>query len=114
MTSGIMEYKGYAAFIHYSDEDEVFYGKVEGIRDLISFGGKSAKELKKAFRESIDEYLEDCKREGKEPDKPYKGSFNVRVSPELHSKAAIMATKRGITLNQLVKNALEKELVHAR
>src|SRR5271157_488493 len=112
--SGMMEHKGYTAVIHYNDEDEVFYGKAEGIRDLISFEGRSVKELKKAFQESIDEYLEDCKRDGKDPNKPFKGSFNVRVSPELHSKAAIIATKRGITLNQLVKNALEKELSYAR
>ncbi len=109
---GMMEYKGYTAVIHYSDEDEVFYGKAEGIRDLISFEGTSVKELKKAFHESIDEYLEDCKRDGKEPNKPFKGSFNVRVSPELHSKAATIAIIRGVTLNQLVKNALEKELSH--
>lgn len=110
--SGVMKHKGYTAVIHYSDEDEVFYGKAEGIRDLISFEGRSVKELKKAFRESIDEYLEDCEREGKRPDKPYKGSFNVRVTPELHSRIALTATKRGITLNQLVKSALEKEVAH--
>ena len=105
-----MTYKGYIGLVHYSAEDEVFYGKIEAINDLIMFEGKSVRELNKAFHEAVDDYLESCKKLGREPQKPFKGSFNIRISSELHRKAAEKAIKMGLSLNQLVQKALEEKV----
>jgi len=86
--------------------------KIEGIDDLVTFEGKGVDELIKAFRGEVDDYIELCKEEGKEPLRSYKGSFNVRVSPEIHRRAVESATKKGLSLNQLVQKAIEKELIH--
>jgi predicted HicB family RNase H-like nuclease len=67
-------------------------------------------ELKKNFHEAVDDYLETCKALGREPNKPFKGGFNVRISPEMHKKAIERATMLGISLNQLVQKAIEKEV----
>jgi predicted HicB family RNase H-like nuclease len=108
--SDVMNYKGYFGTVRYSEEDEVFYGKIAGINDLIMFEGASVKELKNAFHEAVDDYLETCKEIGKEPQKPFKGSFNVRIPSELHRKAAKTAAIMGISLNQLVQKALEEKV----
>ncbi|MBM4144905.1 MAG: type II toxin-antitoxin system HicB family antitoxin [Nitrospira sp.] len=108
--SDSMSYKGYIGTVRYSEEDEVFYGKIEAINDLIMFEGKSVKELKKAFHEAVDDYLETCKDMGREPQKTFKGSFNVRIPSELHRKAAEKATIMGLSLNQLVQKALEEKV----
>ena len=84
-------YQNYNAVIRYSSADELFFGKVTGLNDLISFEGTSVAELKEAFKEAIDDYLDACKTIGKSPDKTYKGIFNVRVSSGLHKKAATVA-----------------------
>ncbi len=110
----VMTYKGYFATVRYSAESEVFHGKIEAIDDLVSFEGQSVQELKKAFHESVDEYLELCKREGKEPNKTVKGAFNVRIGSELHLRALQEASKEGVSLNNFVKKAIEKELSHTR
>jgi predicted HicB family RNase H-like nuclease len=103
----ILQFKGYYAEIHFSADDEVFFGKLLGISDLVSFEGASVSELKKAFHEAVEDYLETCTELGKEPEKTYKGSFNVRISPELHRKAANYASIRKLTLNELVKQAID-------
>jgi len=108
----ILTYKGYIGTVHFSSEDDVFYGKIEGIRDLVSFEGQSVDELKKAFQEAVEDYLEFCKQIGKRPEKSYKGSFNIRISPEIHRQAIIKATMLGISLNQLVQKAIEKAIIH--
>ena len=108
--SDSMTYKGYIGTVHYSEEDEVFHGKLEAINDLIMFEGTSVKELKKAFHEAVDDYLETCKEMGREPQKPFKGSFNVRIPSDLHRKATKKATMMGISLNQLVQKALEEKI----
>jgi predicted HicB family RNase H-like nuclease len=108
----VLTYKGLIGSVHFSKEDDVFHGKIEGIRDLVSFEGRSVDELKKAFHEAVDDYLEFCKKLGKIPEKSYKGSFNVRISPEIHRQAAIKATMLGISLNQLVQKAIEKAVTH--
>ena len=105
-----MEYKGYIGSVEFSDDDGVFFGKVMGIRSLISYEGTNAKELVDDFHGAIDEYLELCREQGKAPEKAYKGSFNVRVSPELHRQAALCATAHEMTLNNLVENAMRKFL----
>ncbi len=106
----MMEYKGYHGSIHYSDEDRCFFGKVEYIRDLISYEGHDAASIRKAFEEDIDDYLETCKAHNKVPAKPFKGSFNVRTGPELHRQAYIYAQKKKTSLNNVIINALESYL----
>ena len=105
-----MEYKGYYGSVEYSDADECFFGKILGISDLILFEGDSVVSLKKAFHEMVDDYIIDCEELGKEPLKKYDGSFNVNISPELHKEAALIASKRGISLNDFVKKAIADEL----
>ncbi len=82
MKSNLIEYKNYYGSVHYSDDDRVLYGKLEGIRDLVSFEGQDVNSLRKSFEEAVDDYLETCKQQGREPEQPFKRSFNVRVSPE--------------------------------
>ena len=101
-----LNYQDYTATITYSAEDEVFFGKVIGLNDLILFEGTSVAELKQAFAEAIEDYLETCKNLGKAPDKAYKGSFNVRVPANLHKRAALVASQHHVTLNDFVKTAL--------
>lgn len=102
-----MEYKGYFAVPEYSVEDEVFHGKVLGINDLVDFEAESVPEMKEAFKEAVDDYLEFCKEIGKEPEKTYSGCFNVRISSELHRTAAIRASALKVTLNRYVEMAIE-------
>lgn len=102
----ILTYKGYFGIPKYSPEDEVFHGKIEAIVDLVNFEGESVKELKAAFEEAVESYLETCQLVGKSPDKPFTGTFNVRVNPELHRKAAILSKQRNISLNQVMSEAL--------
>jgi predicted HicB family RNase H-like nuclease len=103
----ILEYKTYYAIIQFSAEDEVFYGKIIGINDLVSFEGTTVSKLKAAFHEAVDDYLDFCKKLGKEPEKTYKGSFNVRIPSELHRRAARYANSRNISLNDLVRTAID-------
>ncbi len=106
-----LTYKGFIGSVHFSADDEVFCGKIEGIDDLVSYEGTSVVELKKAFREAVEDYMQLCKEAGKEPLKSCKGSFNVRISKELHLAAMKKAALEGVSLNQLVKKAIERELV---
>ena len=105
--SSLMEYKGYHAKIEYSAEDNTFVGHILGIYDSIWFDGKDINELTATFHEAVDQYLDDCKKTGKEPNKEYKGSFNVRLGSERHQKAVLAAESADITLNQLVCDAVE-------
>ncbi|WP_445956255.1 type II toxin-antitoxin system HicB family antitoxin [Yeosuana sp.] len=110
--SDFLTYKGYFGTVNFNSDDEVFYGKVFGISDLVNFEGSSVKELKESFEESIDDYLETCKELGKQPNKTFKGSFNVRVSMELHKRAAIIASQKRISLNDFVKKAIGYAVLH--
>lgn len=83
-------------------------GRLSLLRPLISYEGESAKKIVKAFHEAVDEYLSDCEERGKEPDRPFKGTFNVRVGEELHRKLVIAATKKKLSLNNYVKRLLEE------
>lgn len=102
-----LKYLDYTATITYSADDEVFFGKVVGLNDLLLFEGTSVTELKQAFAQTIDDYLETCKHLGKSPDKAYKGSFNVRVPVSLHKQVATIASQHHVTLNDFVKTALK-------
>lgn len=106
----MLSYKGFIGSVHFSAKDDVFYGKIEGIDDLVSYEGTSVAELKKAFNEAVENYLELCREAGKEPLKSCKGSFNVRISSELHQAAMRKAVLHGLSLNQLVQKAIEKEI----
>lgn len=101
-----MEYKGYYGSLKYSAEDEVFHGKLEFIRDLVTYEADSAAQIKTEFQTAVDDYLEFCKEIGSAPDKPFKGSFNVRPGPELHEKLAKLANDAGVSLNKIVTAAL--------
>ena len=105
-----LKYKEFIGSVHYSAEDEVFYGKIEGVNDLITFEGNTVTKLKKAFKEAVNDYQELCEESGKQVFKSFKGSFNVRVNPELHSKAFELALMEGKTLNQFIKEAIELKI----
>ena len=98
-----MEYKGYVGKVVYDEDAQVFSGMVINTRDIITFQGESVGELKKAFEDSVDDYLQWCKEDGVSPEKPYSGRLNLRLSPETHKKAAINAKKKGISLNNILK-----------
>lgn len=102
----ILEYKGYHTRIEFDAESFILRGKIEGISDLVNFESENLSTIEKEFHEAVDDYLEFCEEVGKEPDKEYKGTFNVRISPELHKKLSIKAMKNGDTLNASVEKAI--------
>jgi len=99
----VLEYKGYTGTVEFSAEDKVFFGKIPGIRDVVTFEAETVKKLIQAFEESIDDYLATCEQQGKEPDKEFKGSFNVRLKPKIHRLAAIKSAAMKISLNHIKK-----------
>ena len=103
-----IQYKGYIGSVEFSEEDSIFYGKVMGIRSLISYEGESARELLEDFHGAVDDYLESCKAEGKEPEVAFKGSFNIRLSPELHKRIYIYAATHQMSMNRYIEEILEK------
>jgi predicted HicB family RNase H-like nuclease len=109
-----MDYKGYFAKVEFDDEADLFHGEVINLRDVITFEGKTVDELRKAFQDSIDDYLEFCAERGEDPDKPYSGKFVVRVEPELHKSIAIEARKKNVSINLLVGETLSKALKGAQ
>jgi len=102
----MLNYKNYIASVKFDDEAEIFHGEVINTRDVITFQGKSVKEIKQAFRDSIDDYLEFCAKRNEAPDKPFSGNFNLRLDPSLHQKMYIVAKEKGVSLNKLVINVL--------
>ena len=108
---GCLKYKGYSGSVEYSEEDNCLYGKVLGMsKNAITYEGQDLTELRQDFEGAIDDYLALCEARGIEPSKPYSGSFNIRVSPEIHSAIAALAQKAGITINAFVKQVLAKEV----
>jgi predicted HicB family RNase H-like nuclease len=105
-----MEYKGFLGSVHYNDEDELLYGKVMFIRALVSYEGTDAKSIKANFHQAVEDYLELCAEQGRQPERALKGSFNVRTSPDLHRRAAIYASEHSKKLNNVVEEALERFL----
>lgn len=105
-----LEYKGYTGSIEYSSEDNLLYGKVLGIRGLISYEGETGKHLEDDFRKAVNIYLADCKDAGKAPEKPFKGSFNVRIPASLHQKAALLAMEAKTSLNNFVAEAIRSRV----
>lgn len=107
LTLSTMEYKGYRALITYDKEDKIMIGEVIGINDSLNFHGNSVEELENSFHQSIDNYIDLCKEIGKQPEKEYKGNFNIRISPELHKQLSLEAASRHITLNRYIGDILE-------
>jgi predicted HicB family RNase H-like nuclease len=101
-----MEYKGYRARVAFDPDDEVFHGIVVNIDDTIHFSGSSVRELKRAFKESVERYLAFCRKRGETPDKPYSGRLLVRLSPDVHREAAYAAKLRGVSINTVVADAI--------
>lgn len=108
----LLEYKGYYGSVEVSPEDDCLFGKVQFIRDLISYEGKSLQELRACFQSAIDDHLEFCKEEGIEPEQTFKGSLNIRPGANLHRKAAIAAECMDVSLNEFIKIAIEEKLAH--
>lgn len=101
-----MEYQGYVGTVEFSEEDRVFFGKVLGIRSLLSYEGTTGEELINDFHGVIDNYLAMCKEKKMKPEKAYKGSFNIRISPDLHKKLAIQAIANNMSLNSYIEKTL--------
>ena len=108
----MMEYKGYYGTVEYSAEDHCLFGKLAYIRDLVNYEATTVKQLEKAFAAAVDDYLADCKNQNREPNVPFKGTFNVRVNPELHRQAVIAAGDQ--SLNAFVAAAIKEKLKRCR
>lgn len=103
-------YKNFIGSVHFSSDDNVFYGKIEGINDLVTFEADNVVGLRTAFKEACDDYLEICEQNNKKPFKSFKGSFNIRISSELHRKLNEKAIKLGLPINRLIQKAIEHEV----
>jgi predicted HicB family RNase H-like nuclease len=108
--SNTIEYKDYIGTVEYSSEDRCFYGKLEMIDDLVTFEAVSVDELEENFKNVVDDYIDTCKELGREPQKAYKGVFNVRIDPLLHKKIYKEALKAGMSLNAFVKDTLSNRV----
>lgn len=103
----MLSYKGYRGKVEYIDDARTFHGEVLGTRDVITFQGRTVNEIEKAFRDSIDDYLEFCKEQGDEPDKPYSGKFVVRMPEKLHRSVADLAKLEHESINDVILQAVD-------
>jgi predicted HicB family RNase H-like nuclease len=106
-----MKYKGYESVVEFDDEAEIFHGEIINIRDVVTFQGRSVEELKQAFQDSVDDYLEFCQQRGEEPDKPFSGKLMVRINPQLHKVIALRAKQEGKSLNSWIEQQLSESIV---
>lgn len=104
-----MTYKGYAARIEYSDEDGLFVGHIAGIRDVVGFHGESVQELRTAFEEAVNDYLDTCAQLDRPPQKTYSGKLSLRLGPELHATVSVKAELEHKSINQWVADVLSRE-----
>lgn len=107
---GVLKYKNFIGSVEFSEPDKILFGKVLGIRGLISYEGETVEELEKDFRDGIDHYLSVCEEEGIKPQKSYSGAFNVRIPSDMHGMAVLKAEELGMNLNTFVKSAIEEKL----
>ena len=105
-----MTYKGYLGTVAFSEKDNVFFGKIEGINGLVNFEGDSVRELTDSFHEAVDDYLAYCHDEGIKPEKQYTGVLNVRLTPTIHRQIAMLAKHSGLTINAFIKKTLEEKV----
>lgn len=108
----ILTYKGYQGSFEYDPDADIFHGDVLHINDVVTFQGRSIDELKAALAESVEVYLEYCAQKGRAPEKPFSGTFNVRISPQVHQRIALEASRDGVSLNNWVAQALSKAVTH--
>jgi len=108
----MMEHKGYTGKVEFDDAAEIFHGEVIGLRDVITFQGRTVNEVKGAFRKSVDDYLAFCAKRGEEAEKPFTGKFVVRIPPDLHRKVYVAAKKSGSSLNSWILQTLEHSTEH--
>ena len=108
----MMQYKGYSGKVEYDDDAEIFHGEVIGLRDVITFQGKTVDEIKHAFRESVDDYLDFCVQLGQAPEKPFTGKFMLRLTPDLHRKVFVAAKQSGESINGWVVDQLRHQTVN--
>jgi predicted HicB family RNase H-like nuclease len=101
-----MTYKGYEAVVSFDDDADLFHGELINTRDVITFQGRSVKELRTAFKDSVEDYLDFCKVRGEEPEKPFSGKLILRVDPGLHRDLALQARRQGKSLNALITDRL--------
>lgn len=104
----VLKYKGYHGSTEYSLEDDCLFGRILGINDVVTYEGNSVKEIKAAFKDSVDDYLAFCKEVSKEPNKPYSGKVMFRIDPQVHAKAALAAQLKGVSLNQWAEDVLKE------
>jgi predicted HicB family RNase H-like nuclease len=104
----VLQYKGFTGNVAFDSDDKIFHGRVLGIRAIIGFEGTTVEDLEKDFRAGVDDYLDMCAEEGREPEKPFKGTFNIRLEPSLHQKLVAHAIDEGKTLNAFIKDALQR------
>ncbi len=104
-----MTYKDYAARIEYSEEDGCFVGRIAGITDIVTFHGESVSEMRNAFTQAVDDYLDACQKHGVRPKKPYSGKLMIRVRPEVHARAAMTAAAQGKSLGAWAAEIIDRE-----
>ena len=104
----VLTYKGYQGFFDYDPDADTFHGEIQNITDIVTFQGRSIDDLKAALAESVEDYLEFCAQEGKTPEKPYSGRFNIRISPETHRNIALAAARDGVSLNHWIAKTLSQ------
>jgi predicted HicB family RNase H-like nuclease len=102
-----MEYKGYTARVEFDDEAAIFHGEILNLRDVITFEGTTVEELRQAFKDSIDDYLEFCAGRDEEPERPFSGKFVVRIDPELHREVYLRAKMENKSLNSWISQRIE-------
>ena len=106
----MLEYKGYLGIVEFDSQAKIFHGDIINTKDVITFQGTTVKEIEKAFKDSINDYIDWCNEEGVEPERPYSGKFNVRLDPELHRQIALLARKKHMSLNCFVEKAIKNEI----
>ena len=104
----MLKYKGYTGYVEYDDEAKLFHGEILDTKDVITFQGRTVDEIEKAFRESIEDYLDFCAQRNEKPDRPFSGKFIIRMSPQLHHRIYIKSIKAGKSINKWVIDTLEK------
>lgn len=103
-----MTHKGYTARVDYDERDNIFVGRVLGLRDIISFHGSTVKQLRSEFQIAVDDYLAECAKKGVQPEKPASGKLLLRVPPEIHGRALVLAQSKGKSLNQWASEVLQR------
>lgn len=102
----MINYKGYSGTVRFDDEADIFHGEVLGLRDVVTFQGTTVEELKQAFKDSVDDYLDYCAERGEEPDKPFSGKFLMRLDPTLHRRLYELSAEEGTSLNAWLADKL--------